>query len=119
MAILDRGRIVREGSLGDVVGGQRTHIDLVLPTDADARRLAVPAGVEATTDGRQVDIATANPQHTLLELLQWAHRAGVDFESIRVGSPTLENAFLDTVTSGTGTSRTRTGTSRTVEEVAR
>ncbi|MFI5611283.1 ABC transporter ATP-binding protein [Amycolatopsis sp. NPDC051903] len=89
VAIMDRGRIVRHGSVDEVIGADHGST-ITFTSDA-----AVPielAGV--AEDGRRYETSSTDPQGDLHTLLDWAYRAGVRISDLEVRRNSLEDVFL-------------------------
>ncbi|GAC68445.1 ABC transporter ATP-binding protein [Gordonia soli] len=90
IAIMHRGRIAREGSLAEIVGGHPSrivfdHPGLVLPD-------LVGASVEPTA---RVTVHTHELTRHLYELLEWSRRHRVPLTGLEARSASLESVFLD------------------------
>jgi ABC-2 type transport system ATP-binding protein len=90
IAVIDRGRIVAEGTPADLGGRDRadTDISFTLPPAAPS-----PTSVRRQEDGRFA-VRTQDPTHTLLELTRWAVERGLVLGDITVLRPSLENVYL-------------------------
>jgi ABC-2 type transport system ATP-binding protein len=99
VAIVDRGRLVAEGTRRELVAqlGERDRIDLSTSGDLGALAAKVRAveGVEdaAVSDGA-VHVVAANGRKILPAILQAAEGAGMDIDSVQVVEPDLEAVFL-------------------------
>ncbi len=93
LAILDRGRLVAEGTpaaLKDALGGETLWLETPEP-EALADRIGAQFGVEARTVGGAVQVS--HPEaHTLLASLYEAF--GAQMESATVRRPTLDDVFM-------------------------
>ncbi len=87
IGLMDRGRLVREGSLTELV----ETMPAVLEFEAEH----VPPGlpVAATRDGRRFSLDTVRPQDDLLDLLRWAEREQVELAHLRCTPPSLAEIF--------------------------
>jgi ABC-2 type transport system ATP-binding protein len=100
IAIVDRGRIVAEGTSGELKAGLSG--DSVLLEVADARGAGeitrVLAGVpqvrQATADGSLVRARVADGPRTLPSVLAGAEAAGVPVLSVSVAQPSLDDVYL-------------------------
>ncbi|MEJ2575399.1 MAG: ABC transporter ATP-binding protein [Gammaproteobacteria bacterium] len=88
VAIMDRGRVVARGTPRALLLEHFPPSVIRLPASALPGRVRIP-GVREAGSG-QVEIFTDDVPHTLAEL----EVAGVALESLRVGSPTLEDLFI-------------------------
>jgi ABC-2 type transport system ATP-binding protein len=94
-AIIVGGQIVAEGP-PDEIGREAaiTEIRFRLPEGVD--RAQLPVAVDAD-DGveRAVTIRTADPVAVLNDLTGWARERGTDLPGLAVGSPSLEEIYLE------------------------
>jgi ABC-2 type transport system ATP-binding protein len=97
VAIIRAGEIVAEGKPEELSAREsmRTVISFLAPPDADAETIAAEAGAPVRQDGRTIELETEDAQRTLLRLLAWADRNGVELAEIEVRRPTLEDVFLE------------------------
>jgi ABC-2 type transport system ATP-binding protein len=96
VAILSAGQIVATGSpesLGD--RGMHTEIRFRLPTGVGAHDLPGGLGAEARVDAGMVTLSVPDPVPVLRELTTWAERRGVGLPGLTVGSPNLEDVYLE------------------------
>ena len=100
IAIVDRGRVVAEGTSGELKAGLSG--DSVLLEVADARRAAeiarilagVPQVRQATAAGSLVRARVADGPRTLPAVLAAAETAGVPVLSVSVAQPSLDDVYL-------------------------
>lgn len=90
LAIMHKGRVVRSGTVADVVAGHPARIHLELPPVPLPELQAGSVGVE---DGKLV-IDTPDLQNTLTELLVWAQSNGVPIHGLDARAASLETVFL-------------------------
>ncbi|WP_211226903.1 ABC transporter ATP-binding protein [Amycolatopsis benzoatilytica] len=94
VAIMDRGRIVREGTLAEITARSATAISFRLPSAFSAADLPpLDGGEPAERDGR-ILLHTHEPQRTLAVLLGWADERGAQLAELDVSAGSLEDAFL-------------------------
>ena len=79
VAVIRDGRIVRQGSPSDLIGGSPR------------------VEIRYREDGREILIETAAPTRVLATLTQKAAAAGRELEGLEVVRPTLEDVYLDLV----------------------
>ena len=93
VAIMVRGRIVAQGTPGQLVQRERsTTIRFRLGSGPED----LPPGLGVTpADGGQYTIATATPTHSLHQLTTWATDRGVELEELSVSRPSLEDVFVE------------------------
>ncbi|AYJ48595.1 ABC transporter ATP-binding protein [Rhodococcus sp. P1Y] len=90
LAIMHKGRVVRSGTVAEVVADHPSRIHLELPTAPLPELPSCSIGVE---DGTLL-IDTPDLQATLTDLLVWAQRAGVRIEGLDARAASLETVFL-------------------------
>ncbi|MFC8178488.1 MULTISPECIES: ABC transporter ATP-binding protein [Nocardiaceae] len=90
LAIMHKGRVVRSGTVADVISGHPAKIHLELPP------VTLPELPGATLDieGGRLVIATQTVQDTLTDLLLWARQSGVRLEGLDARAASLETVFL-------------------------
>lgn len=97
VAIMDRGRIVAEGSPREIqertLGKALVEARLSAPAPADA---AFPAAfsVERADDGRTLSLRTNDPGGCVAQLVRWSDGHGLRLEDIAVRRASLEDAFI-------------------------
>lgn len=97
IAILDGGRIAREGTMADLVAGLDGTISFVLPADTDprVRSPALPdlaGAVEHTRDGVVV-VTTDELQRDLAVLLGWADAHDLTLGRLQASESSLDDVF--------------------------
>lgn len=97
LAIMHAGRIVTEGTLGDVVAGRGTRIAFRLPGVRPSELPYVPGLTRRSVraDGDAYAVETDEPQEDLRVLLTWAHERGLELTGLEVRRPSLEEIFLE------------------------
>jgi ABC-2 type transport system ATP-binding protein len=100
IAVIDRGRIVADGTPGELGGRDQaaTYITFRAPDTA----VPLPVPVEELEGGR-VRIIDHHPTATLRTLTNWAADNGIELEELEVRQPTLEHTYLE-LTKGEGAS---------------
>ena len=107
VGIIDHGRLIAEGTVGDLVlqaGEQdRLEIDLVEGARADAALLqslerdlpgAAQVQVDADGDGRRIVVRADRGRQVLAPLVAALGAAGLELRSVNVQEPNLETVFL-------------------------
>jgi ABC-2 type transport system ATP-binding protein len=99
VAILDKGRVVAEGTPGELKAklAHRTRIEIVLAPTSPARAedIAADVGGEARVRGRHVSIwVPADEAIATLEKVV-ASQGAEAFEDLRLITPTLEDVYLE------------------------
>ena len=97
VAIIAAGRIVASGSPDDLGGDreQRTEISFRLPAGARAPDLPFAVRTSARIDAGAVSLTAEDPVPILRELTNWAAERGVGLPGLTVGSPSLEDVYLE------------------------
>ena len=101
VAILSAGQIVASGSpetLGD--RGMHTEIRFRLPKDAEVSDLPGEISREARADAGMITLSVADPVPVLRQLTTWAERRGTGLPGLTVGSPNLEDVYLELTDGG-------------------
>ncbi|HWC43659.1 MAG TPA: ATP-binding cassette domain-containing protein [Actinomycetota bacterium] len=100
LAIVDRGRVVAEGSPGELKGelrGDAIHVELGDP-EADGRASAAldrVAGVwEVAVEGRSLRARTGDGSAAVPAVLQALEAGGVRVASVTIASPSLDDVYL-------------------------
>jgi ABC-2 type transport system ATP-binding protein len=89
VSIMRAGRIVREGTVPEIVAGEPSSIAFATPEQALP---GLPA--EVRDDRGRTEIRTPDLQPTLSVLLRWAEEHHVTLADLAVSSPSLEAVFL-------------------------
>ncbi|RRQ28184.1 ABC transporter ATP-binding protein [Rhodococcus sp. Eu-32] len=90
LAIMHKGRVVRAGTVAEVVADHPASIRLELP---DAPLPELVSSTVDVEDGKVV-IRTNELQDTLTELMLWAQRSGVRIHGLDARAASLETVFL-------------------------
>jgi ABC-2 type transport system ATP-binding protein len=103
VAIMDHGRVVRHGTVGDVLAQESsTRISVTADATVNARTLPpFPEAEVREVDGR-VTLVTPDPQPVLKLLLRWADDNAVRLRGLEVRTASLEDVFLDVAATGKG-----------------
>ncbi|GAA3535270.1 ABC transporter ATP-binding protein [Amycolatopsis ultiminotia] len=89
VAIMDRGRIVRHGSVAEVIGADHGS------TITFSSDVPVPVEVAGVAeDGRHHELTSVDPQADLRRLIGWADDAGARLRDLEVRRNSLEDVFL-------------------------
>ncbi|WP_053202360.1 ABC transporter ATP-binding protein [Jiangella muralis] len=94
LAIMHQGRIVRTGTVAEVVASQPATVSFTLPPSVPRDRLPELPGTFAVDDGRRVELHTGTMQATLTGLLVWARDHDVELRDLSARPASLEQAFL-------------------------
>jgi ABC-2 type transport system ATP-binding protein len=100
LAIVDRGRLVAEGSPDELKGelrGDAIHVELGDP-EADGRATAaldrVPGVWEVAVDGRSLRARTGDGSAAVPAVLQALEAGGVRVASVTIARPSLDDVYL-------------------------
>ena len=104
VAIIARGRIVATGSPESLVdrAAPQTEIRFRLPQGVAASDLPGELPAAARIDAGLVTMTVADPVPALRELTTWAGDRGVGLPGLTVGSPSLEDVYLQLTESADG-----------------
>ena len=105
IAILDRGRLVTEGPLDELLAAHARPIYRLVPApDQDAqvaalidRLRAAPWTTDVSIEHDVVRVAVSDPEAASGEILSFVVATGVVLDSIERARPTLEDVFLELV----------------------
>lgn len=89
VSIMRAGRVVREGTVPQIVAGEPSTIGFATP---EVSLPSLPA--EVRHDRGRTEVRTADLQPTLSALLRWADDHDVVLADLAVSSPSLEAVFL-------------------------
>ncbi|ATG50254.1 multidrug ABC transporter ATP-binding protein [Brachybacterium vulturis] len=92
LAIMHRGRIVREGTVADVVAGHAARIRATLPASAPA--LPALQGKAVRSAEGLLEVATISLNADLHTLLTWARTEDVELTGLDARAASLESVFL-------------------------
>jgi ABC-2 type transport system ATP-binding protein len=95
VAIMDKGRIVTQGTMSDVLGRGSGRVAFELPDGATPEGLPLGEQDTLTVTGRRCVIVTAEPEAVAHSVLGWAQVRGVRLSGLDVRQATLEEVFLD------------------------
>ncbi len=95
VAVMNRGRIVAEGSPDEIGGRSRgtAVVRFALPPGSAAADLPVPFAAGAVREG-VVETETADVTADLHRLTAWAVERGADLAGLTVTRPSLEDVYL-------------------------
>ena len=93
LAIMHRGRIVREGTVADVVAGHASRIRVTLPASAPA--LPSLHGEAVRSPGGHLEVTTTSLNEDLHTLLTWSRTTGVELAGLDARAASLESVFLE------------------------
>jgi ABC-2 type transport system ATP-binding protein len=102
VGIIAGGEIVAEGAPGQLgAGAMSTEIRFRLPDGLGIDDVPLP-NASAEAGDRMVVVRTAEPVRALHELTAWALATGADLPGLEVGSPSLEDVYLELTSEPTG-----------------
>ncbi|MCK9795289.1 ABC transporter ATP-binding protein [Isoptericola sp. 4D.3] len=111
IAIMQAGRIVRSGSVADIVAAEPARVELVVrnaagrpvvPTVGDLPSLEGVVGVPEIDRVGRLRLRTTSLQDDLFTLLQWADARQLRLDDLDARSASLEQAFLAMDGAGSG-----------------
>jgi ABC-2 type transport system ATP-binding protein len=104
VAIIASGRIVATGSPESLVdrGLPQTEIRFRLPEGVSGPDLPYGIRTAARVDAGLVTMTVADPVPALRELTNWAGERGTGLPGLNVGSPSLEDVYLELTEGGDG-----------------
>ncbi len=103
IAILQAGRIVRTGTVADIVAAEPARLECVVrhregravvPSAADLPPLAGVVGTPDVDRNGRLRLQTTDLQDDLFTLLQWADARQLRLDDLDARSASLEQAFL-------------------------
>jgi ABC-2 type transport system ATP-binding protein len=96
VAIIVQGKIVDEGTPGDLVRREGSTI-IRFKVRPGAGSPPEDLGAETAGDDGGYTITTGTPTPSLNRLTGWAMEQAIDLEELSVSSPTLEDVFIELV----------------------
>ncbi len=98
VGIIDRGKIVAEGTPDDLkshVGEPALHVELVDPSRAGEARAALAAHGECSDRrGGGLVLRAANGARAIAPVIRTLDEAGIEVDAVEVETPTLDDVFL-------------------------
>jgi ABC-2 type transport system ATP-binding protein len=105
VAIVDHGKVIRQGPIGELTGGAGVAIEVQCSDPAAAARVlgqsAVASRIALTEDGLTVTLTAGSAREQAAEINRRLGEAGISVYSLRPAHATLEDWFLS-VTSRLG-----------------
>ena len=98
LAIMHDGRIVREGTVSQVVAGHPSRIRVTLPERAP--ELPTLSGVASRTAAGRLQITTQDLNQDLHTLLGWGREHSVELTGLDARAASLESVFLEIAGAG-------------------
>ncbi|MGB8380744.1 MAG: ABC transporter ATP-binding protein [Dermatophilaceae bacterium] len=98
IGVVVRGRLIAVGTPAEIVraAGEASVVSIRLPDGADVSDLPSLGG-EPVSRGAEWQVRTTSPTQTMYQLTTWAHGRGVDFPTLTVVAPTLEDVYLELI----------------------
>ena len=93
LAIMHQGRVVREGTVAEVVAGHPSRIRVAVPEHGPA--LPALVGAAGTGGDGRLDVRTSDLTADLFTLLGWAREHGIALEGLDARAASLESVFLE------------------------
>jgi ABC-2 type transport system ATP-binding protein len=100
VAIMDRGIVVRAGTLEEIRDGAASVVSFRLPPALATADLPTFPNTRAACEAGRVHLTTPTPQRTLLALLNWADAHNVALDDMAVTAGSLEEIFLEIAAAG-------------------
>ena len=101
IAVIDHGRVIARGTSDELksqIGGQRVHLTLVSPADAEQVRPALErvgtGPVQVSPDGRTLGVTVGDGASALQAVLGEVRDQGIALHDIGMERPTLDDVFL-------------------------
>ncbi|WP_157553063.1 ABC transporter ATP-binding protein [Jiangella gansuensis] len=94
LAIMHKGRVVRTGTVAEVVATQPATVSFELESRGDRPQLPDLSGALVVDNGVKVEVRTDRLQSTLTTLLLWAAERGLELDQLSARPASLEQAFL-------------------------
>jgi ABC-2 type transport system ATP-binding protein len=102
VAIVDRGHIVRQGPIAELLSGGRVEVQIECSTPARAREILAAAGlgerVEVGADGLTISLAAGADRAIVAELNRVLVDGGVSVYRLQLNQASLESWFLEVTT---------------------
>ncbi len=100
VAIIDGGRIISSGTPQEIqnrtLGQSVIEIRCETPLpDGDLPDWPDSDTASFNADRTHLSVVTSHPARTLVEIVRWIDRHGVDLEDVRLKRPSLEDVFLE------------------------
>jgi ABC-2 type transport system ATP-binding protein len=101
IAIIANGQIIAEGTPQSLGGRDHaaTQIRFDLPSGRDLSELPDVSPAQMETAGTDVLVFSSTPTKTLSQLTDWATALGIELENLTVSKPSLEDTYLNIVSS--------------------
>jgi ABC-2 type transport system ATP-binding protein len=100
VAIMDRGIVVRAGTLEEIRDGVASVVSFGLPPALATADLPTFPNTRAACEAGRVQLTTPTPQRTLLALLSWADAHNLALDDMAVTAGSLEEIFLEIAAAG-------------------
>ncbi len=94
IVILDKGRVVKQGTLGELLGTSGMQLQLAVKGDNDERLqrlLSAFGSVTPRDEGAQLTLAS---RHSLVEVITAVEAAGMVVSHVQFGHANLEQLFM-------------------------
>jgi ABC-2 type transport system ATP-binding protein len=100
VAIVDAGKIIAIGSPRELQEKSATRSGIEVTLTEPCRSAELPPWPEAISstlseDRRHISVSSQRPARTLMELVKWVDREGLELEDVRLNRPTLEDVFIE------------------------
>jgi ABC-2 type transport system ATP-binding protein len=102
VAIVDRGHIIRQGPIAELLSGADVELLIECSTPDAARQVLATAGlgghVEATADGLTISLDAASDRSLVAEMNRVLVEAGISVYRLQLNQASLETWFLEVTT---------------------
>ena len=100
VAIIDAGQIIAIGSPRELQEKSANQSSIEVTLTEPCRSAELPPWPEAisstlSADRRHISVSSQRPARTLMELVKWIDREGLELDDVRLDRPTLEDVFIE------------------------
>lgn len=95
VAVLVAGQIVAEGTPGDLIGAQQSHVSFRLLPPLNEAPLPQDIAGLMSREGDKIEVTTNDPTGTVTRLVAWATAHGGELAGLEIEKRGLEQVYLD------------------------
>jgi ABC-2 type transport system ATP-binding protein len=100
VAIIDAGKIIAIGSPRELQAQSANQSAIEMTLTQAWRGETLPTWPETIMshlgdDGRHIKVTSTRPARTLVEMVKWVDREGIELDDVRLTRPTLEDVFIE------------------------
>lgn len=100
VAIIDAGKIIAIGSPRELQAQSANQSAIEMTLAQPWRGETLPTWPETIMshlgdDGRHIKVTSTRPARTLVEMVKWVDREGIELDDVRLTRPTLEDVFIE------------------------